>query len=92
MLPIALATLAYGAARLVNIGEPGSQRLDVVSVILTVPAFGGLVFGLSRLTDPTGLAVGIVSLVVGVLCLVAFGIRQRALARAEASPLRRPAD
>jgi DHA2 family lincomycin resistance protein-like MFS transporter len=87
VLPIALATLAYGAARLVNVGQPGNQRLDVPSVILTVPAFGGLVFGLSRLTDPTGLAVGIVSLVVGVLCLIAFGLRQRALARAEASPL-----
>jgi DHA2 family lincomycin resistance protein-like MFS transporter len=54
VLPIALATLAYGAARLVNVSEPGEQRLDVLSVILTVPAFGGLVFGLSKLTDPTG--------------------------------------
>jgi MFS transporter, DHA2 family, lincomycin resistance protein len=87
VLPIALAALVYGAARLVNISEPGEQRLDVLSVILTVPAFGGIVFGLSNLTDPTGFAVGIASLVVGILCLVAFGLRQRALARSENSPL-----
>ncbi len=87
VLPIALATLAYGAARLVNVSEPGEQRLDVLSVILTVPAFGGLVFGLSKLTDPTGFALGLVALVVGVLCLVAFGLRQRMLARTERSPL-----
>jgi MFS transporter, DHA2 family, lincomycin resistance protein len=87
VLPIALAALAYGAARLRNVGEPGHQRLDVVSVLLTVPAFGGLVFGLSRLADPTGSAVGIASLVVGVLCLTAFVLRQRLLARAERSPL-----
>ncbi len=87
VLPIALAALIYGAARLVNVSEPGHQRLDVLSVVLTVPAFGGLVFGLSRLTDPTGMAGGIVSLVVGILCLVAFGLRQRALARSDGSPL-----
>ncbi len=87
VLPIALAALAYGAARLVNISEPVQQRLDVPSVLLTVPAFGGLVYGLSRLSDPSGMAPGVVSLVVGVLCLTAFGLRQRALARADASPL-----
>ena len=87
VLPIALAALVYGAARLVNISEPGEQRLDVLSVILTVPAFGGLVFGLSKLTDPAGMVIGIVSLVVGVLCLVAFVLRQRSLARTENSPL-----
>jgi len=87
VLPIALATLVYGAARLVNVSEPGEQRLDVWSVILTVPAFGGIVFGLSNLTNPNGFAVGIASLVVGVLCLVLFGLRQRALARSDNSPL-----
>ena len=32
VLPIALAALVYGAARLVNVSEPGEQRLDVLSV------------------------------------------------------------
>ncbi|HET9648960.1 MAG TPA: DHA2 family efflux MFS transporter permease subunit [Microlunatus sp.] len=87
VLPIAVAALVYGALRLVNVGEPGHQRLDVVSVLLTVPAFGGLVYGLSRLTSPGGAPIAIVSLVVGVLCLIAFGLRQRSLTRADDSPL-----
>ena len=49
VLPIALASLVYGSRRLVNVGQPGHQRLDVLSVLLSVPAFGGIVYGLSQL-------------------------------------------
>jgi MFS transporter, DHA2 family, lincomycin resistance protein len=49
-------------------------------VVLTVPAFGGIVFGLSRFSDPgAGPAVAVVSLVIGVVSLLAFGWRQRVL-------------
>lgn len=41
VLPIALAALFFGARRLVNVGDQGHRKLDVVSVVLTVPAFGG---------------------------------------------------
>lgn len=89
VLPIALAALVLGAQLLGNVGEPGRQRLDLVSVLLSVPAFGGLVYGLSRLGESAsgGLATALVFLVVGALCLVAFGWRQLRLARAEADPL-----
>ncbi len=82
VLPIALAALLYGLRRLVSVGEPGSQLLDVVSVLLSIPAFGGIVFGLSRVGEArTGsqLAVAIGSLVVGVVCLGLFVWRQIAL-------------
>ena len=60
VLPIALAALVYGARRLVNIGEPGHQKLDLVSVLLSVPAFGGIVYGLSQLgRDAAGAQVAI---------------------------------
>jgi MFS transporter, DHA2 family, lincomycin resistance protein len=82
VLPVALLTMAFGATRLVNVGEPGSQRLDLLSVLLTAPAFGGIVFGLSRFSEGgTGMGVALSSLAVGVLCLVAFGWRQRVLQR-----------
>lgn len=89
VLPIALAALVLGARLLGNVGESGRQRLDVLSVLLSVPAFGGLVYGLSKLGESAsgGLAAALVPLVVGVLCLVAFGWRQLRLARAEADPL-----
>src|SRR4051794_35750833 len=80
VLPVALIAMAIGARRRVDVGEPGSQRLDVLSVILTVPAFGGIVFGLSRLSEGgAAMGVGVASLVVGVLCLLAFGWRQHML-------------
>ena len=83
VLPIALAALFVGARLLGDVSEPGHQRLDVVSVLLSVPAFGGLVYGLSRLGEAggEGLSSALVFLAVGVLCLVAFGWRQLRLAR-----------
>lgn len=84
VLPVALSALAFGARRLVNIGEVGSQSLDLLSVALSIPAFGGVVFGLSRIGESgsdSSVALAITSLGVGVLCLIAFCWRQRALQR-----------
>ncbi|MGO1974491.1 MAG: MDR family MFS transporter [Propionibacteriaceae bacterium] len=87
VLPIALAAMAFGAAKLVDVSEPGHQSLDVLSVLLSVPAFGGLVFGLSRIgtiaTD--GVASVIISLAVGLVAMALFVWRQIALR--DASPL-----
>jgi DHA2 family lincomycin resistance protein-like MFS transporter len=82
VLPIALLALLFGALRLANVGESGNQPLDVGSVALSIPAFGGIVFGLSRVGEAGSgpqLAVAISSLVVGAVCLVLFGWRQIAL-------------
>jgi DHA2 family lincomycin resistance protein-like MFS transporter len=79
VLPIAVASLIYGARGLKAGSEPGSQPLDIVSVLLTVPAFGGVVFGLTRFGESSGgsgLASALVPLGVGVVCLVAFVWRQ----------------
>jgi MFS transporter, DHA2 family, lincomycin resistance protein len=81
VLPIALLATAVGLRMLTNVNERSDQRLDPFSVVLTVPAFGGIVFGLSQLSEgggerpwlaPTALAVGVV-------CLVVFLRRQKAL-------------
>jgi DHA2 family lincomycin resistance protein-like MFS transporter len=84
VLPIALAALVFGGRRLVNVGEVGRQRLDLLSVALSVPAFGGVVFGLSRIGEShseSALLLAIGSLAVGVVCLGLFGWRQIALQR-----------
>jgi len=82
VLPIALAALVIGLRGLENVNTDGDQPLDLLSVILSVPAFGGIVFGLSRIGEAGhGSAVWVapVSLVIGVICLVLFVRRQRAL-------------
>ncbi|RNL63603.1 MDR family MFS transporter [Arthrobacter oryzae] len=86
VLPIALAALAIGARYLTNIGETGKTRLDALSVLLTVPAFGGLVYGLSQIggggqSGPGASAV--VALVVGVVALAGFVLRQLKLQKTD---------
>ena len=83
VLPIALAALVLGSRQLGTVSAAGHQRLDVVSVLLSVPAFGGLVYGLSRLGEAATVGYGTagVFLAVGAVGLVAFGWRQLRLAR-----------
>jgi MFS transporter, DHA2 family, lincomycin resistance protein len=88
VLPIALASLVYGSRRLVNVGQAGRQRLDIRSVLLSIPAFGGLVYGLSQLgrgASGPGVALGFIAF--GVICLVIFGWRQLRLTRGGRDPL-----
>jgi MFS transporter, DHA2 family, lincomycin resistance protein len=87
VLPIALASLIYGSRRLVNVGQPGHQKLDVRSVLLSAFAFGSLVYGLSQLgggASGSQLALGFIGF--GLVCLLVFGWRQLRLIRS-GSPL-----
>ena len=81
VFPIAVLALVIGLRTLQNIGERGHQPIDILSVVLTVPAFGGIVFGLSQL-GASGDSVPWLApstLVLGVVCLVLFVRRQRML-------------
>ena len=82
VLPIALGALAFGVKKLVNVGTPGAAKLDVPSVLLTVPAFGGIVYGLSLLGSEGPAGVPPLAFVgVGALALLVFGWRQARLYR-----------
>ncbi len=54
VLPIAIAALALGWARIRNVTTPRYAPLDYASVVLSAVAFGGLVYGLSAFGDPSG--------------------------------------
>jgi MFS transporter, DHA2 family, lincomycin resistance protein len=89
VLPVALAALAIGAKYLTNVGETEKAKLDSLSVILTVPAFGGLVYGLSQIGGGHGGQAGpsvpaIAALVIGVASLTVFVLRQVRLQKADA--------
>jgi DHA2 family lincomycin resistance protein-like MFS transporter len=96
MIPFAVAALVIGAKKLVNIGEPRPGRLDVLSVLLSIPGFGGLVYGLSQLgeagrapeserADATTAA--LTALAVGLVALVLFVWRQFVLQRTDGALL-----
>lgn len=85
VLPVALLAMGIGARFLTNVGERGNVKLDFPSVVLTVPAFGGLVYGLSQIGGHSGAtAVPIAALAIGVLCMVAFVFRQLKLQKSDA--------
>lgn len=49
VLPIAIVALVVGALRMPNVTEARAVPVDVLSVILSALAFGGLIYGLSSL-------------------------------------------
>lgn len=78
MLPIAVVMLCAGLALLKNVGERKALKLDVPSVLLTIPGFGGFVYGINEIAvRPSPVTVG--ALVVGLACIAAFCRRQIAL-------------
>jgi DHA2 family lincomycin resistance protein-like MFS transporter len=88
VLPIALAAFAIGARYLTNIGESEKTRLDILSVLLTVPAFGGLVYGLSQVGGGHGGQSGpgtpaLAALAIGLVAMTAFVFRQLKLQKSE---------
>ena len=90
VLPIALAALALGALRLVDLGTPRYARVDVASVVLSALAFGGLVHGLSGIGEAASGDATVppwATLLVGVAGLVAFVLRQVRLQRSDAALL-----
>lgn len=84
VLPIAITSLLLGAFKLPNVGERRIRRVDPLSVVLSVVAFGGVVYGLSAVgeaasggeTLPPWIPAGI-----GVVALGVFVWRQLVLQR-----------
>jgi DHA2 family lincomycin resistance protein-like MFS transporter len=84
VLPIAVLAIVLGAIWVKNVTVPQRVRFDVVSVILSALAFGGLIFGLSSIGEAASGHVLVpvwIPLVVGAIALVAFVWRQLRLQR-----------
>ncbi|MGH8206061.1 MAG: DHA2 family efflux MFS transporter permease subunit [Steroidobacteraceae bacterium] len=84
VLPIAVASLVIGAVRIPNVTVPRRIPIDVTSVVLTIPAFGGLVYALSNFgAASNNQSIQWISLGVGVVALLCFVLRQLSLQRTE---------
>ncbi len=90
VLPIALVALALGAVFVKNITTPQAVKFDLVSIVLSALAFGGLIYGLSSIGEsasghtPVNPAVPIA---VGVVALALFVWRQLLLQRTDSALL-----
>lgn len=82
VLPIALVSLGLGAAWVRNVTEPVDVPVDILSVVLSALAFGGLIYGLSSIGEAAAGEVPVspwIPIVVGALALVVFVARQLSL-------------
>ncbi|WP_108395873.1 MDR family MFS transporter [Devosia submarina] len=82
VLPIAIGALMLGFRKIQNVSTPRPSPLDVVSVILSAFAFGGLIYGLSSFGEsfahqgePSAIPLWL-PIAVGVVAMVAFVWRQ----------------
>jgi MFS transporter, DHA2 family, lincomycin resistance protein len=82
VLPVAVLSLALGAVWVKNVTETRPVKVDVLSVVLSALAFGGLIFGLSSIGEAAGghaVVPPAVPVVVGAVALGLFVWRQLAL-------------
>ena len=92
VLPIALAALALGYAKIKNVTTPSKAPLDVLSIVLSAFGFGGLVYGLSNLGGEASHAAASVfpawlPLAVGAVSIALFIMRQLALQKRDSALL-----
>ena len=86
VLPIGLGALALGAWRMQNVTTQRFAPLDLLSVVISALAFGGLVYGLSSLGEGSGHAGAIPSwapVAVGAAAMVVFVWRQLRLQKTD---------
>ncbi|NJC21615.1 DHA2 family lincomycin resistance protein-like MFS transporter [Arthrobacter pigmenti] len=83
VLPIAVASLVLGGSRIQNVTTPHRAPIDVLSVILSAFAFGGIIYGLSQFGEAAGGSAvpGWAPLAVGLVGLAGFVSRQLVLQR-----------
>ncbi|MCC9174806.1 DHA2 family efflux MFS transporter permease subunit [Arthrobacter sp. zg-Y179] len=86
VLPIALLSLGLGALKIQNLTETKRLPFDVLSIVLSTFAFGGLIFGLSSIGEAAQgkeLMPLWIPLAVGVLAMAGFVLRQLVLQRTD---------
>ena len=88
ILPLGVIALLLGIWKMVNITETSRVPVDVLSIILSIFAFGGLVYGLStfgdRVADSEQLSPWI-PIGIGLVALAAFVLRQLQLQRTDSA-------
>ncbi|WP_418275432.1 MDR family MFS transporter [Isoptericola jiangsuensis] len=90
VLPISLVALLIGALLVRDVSTRARTRLDPLSLLLSVAAFGGLVYGLSSLGESAQHEMPVnpaVPLVVGAVALGLFVWRQLVLQRTDSALL-----
>lgn len=89
VLPFALGSLWLGWRRIENVTTPRKAPLDIASVVISILAFGGSVYGVSLLGRPPvpGQPPAWAALVLGGIAMIVFVHRQLKLQRTDSALL-----
>jgi MFS transporter, DHA2 family, lincomycin resistance protein len=89
VLPIAVVALIVGARLLPTETKRSTSRLSIPSVLLSIPAFGGLVYGLSGIGSPVAQTreIAVVALGISLVSLLGFVLLQLRLQRSNGALL-----
>ncbi|WP_036647781.1 DHA2 family efflux MFS transporter permease subunit [Paenibacillus pini] len=78
-LPFLVISLVSGILYMQNVSKITKPKIDILSILLSSLGFGGIVFGFSSAGEGEGGWTStkvIVSLIIGIVALLSFGIRQ----------------
>lgn len=77
-LPILVFALGFGYVYMQNVTTITKPKIDVISIVLSTIGFGGIVYGFSSSGEPGGWTDPnvIITISIGVICIIAFSIRQ----------------
>lgn len=78
-LPFLVLALVFGIVSMQNVSTITKPKIDLLSILLSTVGFGGVVFGFSSAGEGSGgwtSSKVIVALVVGIVALILFGLRQ----------------
>lgn len=77
LMPFLAFSLVYGLAFVQNVTELTKPKIDVFSIVVSTLGFGGIVYGFSEAgSKGWGSAVVISALIIGLISLVIFSLRQ----------------
>lgn len=79
LIPIIVIAVIAGEAVMVTTSEIRKPKMDVLSILLSTIAFGGLIFGISSASGEGSRLAVLAAFFVGLLSLAAFGKRQLSL-------------
>ncbi|MFD1707230.1 DHA2 family efflux MFS transporter permease subunit [Siminovitchia sediminis] len=76
-LPLLIISILLGIKYMANVSETTKPKLDVLSIILSIIGFGGIVYGFSNAGEYGWASTLVISTItIGIVALVIFSIRQ----------------
>lgn len=79
LIVIILVAMIVGSIFLVNVSHVTKPKMDILSIILSTIGFGGLIYGISSISEGADIKMVATIFIIGIICLIVFCKRQMSL-------------